>query len=192
MQDGDVSLFPRIFSGEECGRLQDRLAETIDWKSEAIRMFGKEIVVPRLTAWHGDEGTAYVYSNIRHEPTPWTPELLEIKSRIEPCCGVSFNSVLLNLYREGQDSMSWHSDDEPELGENPVIGSVSFGASRKFQFRHRRQPELRETVALASGSLLLMAGSTQHFWQHQLPKTKLTHEPRINLTFRTIKLAGKI
>ena len=188
MPDAEVALFPNLFTDEESELYLRLLQERIQWQSESIQLYGKEIPVPRLTAWHGDVGARYKYSNIQHEPIPWTFELLTIKARIEPLCDIEFNSCLLNLYRFGQDSMSWHSDDEKELGKDPVIASVSFGATRTFHFRHRFDPSLKQSIDLPSGSLLIMAGATQHFWRHQLPKTKRTIEPRINLTFRTIKL----
>ncbi|PIQ22289.1 MAG: alpha-ketoglutarate-dependent dioxygenase AlkB [Cytophagales bacterium CG18_big_fil_WC_8_21_14_2_50_42_9] len=150
-------------------------------------MFGKQIWLPRLTAWYGDPGKTYQYSGIQNEPLPWIPALLEIKQAVETLAGVPFNSVLLNYYRHGQDSMGWHADDEPKLGTNPVIASVSFGQTRRFNFRHRTIKALpKKSVLLTHGSLLLMQGSTQHFWQHQLPKTKAISAPRLNLTFRII------
>ena len=149
-------------------------------------IYGKEIDLPRLTAWYGDEGKNYSYSGIKVVPMKWTPTLLEIKSKIELVSGVIFNSVLLNYYRTGKDSVSWHSDDEPELGKNPPIGSVSFGAKRPFQLKHIENKNLKGTVELTNGSFLLMKGPTQHFWQHQIPKTTKQIGERINLTFRII------
>ena len=139
-----------------------------------------------MTAWYGDAGKTYCYSGITVEPIPWTPLLLSIKTRVEAVANTTFNSVLLNYYRGEQDSVSWHSDDEPELGQNPVIASVSFGATRKFQFKHKTNPDLRAAIDLTPGSLLIMAGATQHFWKHQIPKTTKPVGARINLTFRVI------
>src|SRR5205085_1550841 len=141
--------------------------------------------LPRLTAWYGDAGKSYTYSHIAMKSEPWTPILLYIKNRIEEVVEVSFNSVLLNLYRSGKDSVSWHQDNERELGENPVIGSVSFGGIRRFQFRHRLKKDIGKVdLNLTPGSLLIMKGTTQQCWQHQIPKTSKPVLPRINLTFR--------
>lgn len=134
----------------------------------------------------GDVGKSYTFSGIQLNPESWTPTLLKIKARVEAIANVSFNSVLLNLYRDGNDGISWHSDAEPELGQNPIIASVSFGELRRFLFKHKYQKDLKEEIALTHGSFLLMSGTTQHFWQHQIPKTKKKVNSRINLTFRTI------
>src|SRR5262249_24736355 len=147
-----------------------KLMETINWKQEKIKLYGKPIDLPRLTAWYGDEGKSYTYSGIKVDPEPWTADLLDIKQEIETVSGTSFNSVLLNLYRGELNSVAWHSDDEPELGTNPVIGSVSFGATRSFQLRHKQNKKLRVNINLTHGSYLLMKGPTQHCWQHQVPK----------------------
>jgi alkylated DNA repair dioxygenase AlkB len=149
-------------------------------------MYGKRINFPRLTAWYGDNDKPYSFSGITLNPLVWTKTLLEIKNRIEPKAGVCFNSVLLNLYRDGNDSISWHTDAEPELGKNPVIASVNFGETRNFQLRHIETKEKIE-IELVHGSLLIMQGELQHFWQHQVPKTSKKIKDRINLTFRVIK-----
>jgi len=151
-----------------------------------MNVYGKEVNLPRKTAWYGDSNKSYTFSGIHLEPEPWTPTLLQVKERIEEVAEVEFNSVLLNLYRSGSDGISWHTDAERELGENPVIGSVSFGETRRFIFRHRYDKEVKSEVDLTHGSFLLMAGETQHFWQHQIPKTSRKIEARINLTFRVI------
>ena len=140
--------------------------------------------IPRLTAWHGAAG--YVYSGIRLTPAAWTPPLLELKALAERLAGERFNSVLLNLYRDGRDSVSWHADNEPGLGRDPVIASLSLGAVRRFQLKHRRLDE-RLALDLPHGSCLIMAGATQHHWLHQLPKTTRPVGPRINLTFRHMR-----
>src|SRR5262249_13215860 len=145
---------------------------TTAWRQEVFKLFGREKLFPRLTAWYGDEGAAYTYSGLKNTPAAWTPPILEVKRAIEPPCGVTFNSVLLNRYRAGQDSVSWHADDEPEFGKNAVIASVSFGQARLFQFKHKKQKELKGSVELTHGSLLIMRGGTQENWQHQIPKTK--------------------
>jgi alkylated DNA repair dioxygenase AlkB len=139
------------------------------------------VPIPRLTAWHGEAG--YVYSGIAMQPAAWTPALLEIKRCAEHHAGQGFNSVLLNLYRDGRDSVSWHADNEPGLGRDPVIASLSLGATRRFQLKHRRNG-LRVAIDLEHGSCLVMAGATQHHWLHQLPKTARPVGPRVNLTFR--------
>lgn len=186
MPDADVRFYPAFFSPEESASLLADLTANIAWKQEQIQMFGKPVAMPRLTAWYGDEGKSYTYSGLTSHPLAWTETLLVIKSRVDAASDTTFNSVLLNLYRDGRDSMGWHSDDEPELGTNPVIASVTFGASRMFQFKHKHNPDLCAAVELTSGSLLIMAGMTQHFWKHQIPKTKQPLPPRINLTFRVI------
>ena len=165
---------------------QTQLMQEIDWQSETISLYGKTHQVPRLMAWHGDPGASYQYSGVDHEPLPWTKTLLSLKASLVNTFQVEFNSVLLNLYRHGQDSMGWHSDDEPELGRQPVIASVSLGQERKLRFRKKTNKRETVDVTLPHGSLLMMYGDCQHNWQHQLPKTSRTIEPRINLTFRKI------
>ena len=152
-------------------------------------MYGKENPVPRLEAWYGDSGKSYAYSGIRMEPNSWTPELQEIKKAIETESEIKFNSVLINYYRDGQDRVAWHSDDEKELGKNPVIGSVSLGAERTFKLRHKhyKTNELKKSIILKNGSFLLMEGTTQHHWMHEIPRTAKPIGPRINLTFRVIQ-----
>ena len=188
MPDGEVSIYHHFFSKTESDKYFRDLSEETKWRQDKINFYGKEIDLPRLTAWHGDPDKSYMYSRISMNPEPWTPTLLSIKKRIEEIAAVNFNSVLLNLYRGGRDGVSWHSDDEPDLGENPVIGSVSFGATRRFQFRHKYRKELNKIdIELTHGSFLLMKGQTQQFWQHQIPKTSKSLKPRINLTFRVIQ-----
>lgn len=186
MPDGDVVLYRALFNKQESDHLLSELKSSTKWKQEQIKMYGKLIEIPRLTAWYGDPERSYTYSKIKMNPEPWTSVLLEIKAKIEALAEVKFNSVLLNLYRGGSDGVAWHSDDEPELGENPVIGSVSFGENRRFMFRHKGNKDLKQEVNLAHGSLLIMKGKTQHNWQHQIPKVSQKVEPRINLTFRVI------
>jgi alkylated DNA repair dioxygenase AlkB len=184
--DADVTFFPTFFGREESDRLLDAVTRTTEWLQEAVEREGVRIPLPRLTAWYGEPGRSYTYSTITMEPKPWTEPLVEIKSRIELVSGTSFNTVLLNLYRSGQDAVGWHSDDEPELGEMPVIGSVSFGATRTFRLRHKKRKEQRIELELTHGSYLLMRGTTQRFWKHQVPRREDRVEPRINLTFRRI------
>ncbi len=163
-----------------------RLRDEIAWQQQSIQLFGQFRPQPRLTAWHGDAGTTYTYSGLTLEPVPWTPLLTEIRRRVEAVSGHDFNSVLLNFYRDGQDSMGLHSDDEAELGPKPCIASVSLGAPRHLIFKHRRKKTPRVRIELAPGSLLLMAGDTQRNWRHGIPKTQRDCGPRINLTFRQI------
>jgi alkylated DNA repair dioxygenase AlkB len=163
------------------------LIETIPWRSESIVLWGKAYLQPRLTAWYGDEGARYTYSGITLTPRPWTPSLLQIKQRVEALCAYTFNSVLLNYYRDGRDSMGLHSDDEPELGPTPVIASLSLGEQRTFILRHKSNKQLRPIrLPLPSASLLLMRGETQKHWRHGIEKEKRACGPRINLTFRSI------
>lgn len=184
--DGKLRLYSYLFSPEERKTFFNQLKENVDWQQEEIKLYGRTIPLPRLTAWFGDEGKTYMYSGITVEPEPWTPTLLEIKTRIEEVSERKFNSVLLNYYRNERDSVSWHSDDEPELGKDPIIGSVSFGDVRTFQLKHKTDKSLKISKDLPDGSYLEMAGSTQHHWLHQIPKRTRKIGPRINLTFRTI------
>jgi len=186
MPDAEVYLDREFFTPIESDKLLADLTANIAWEQKAIQFMGKQVLQPRLIAWYGDEGKSYSYSGLTVHPLAWTPTLLDMKTRVESAAGVTFNSVLLNLYRSGQDSVGWHSDDEPELGTNPVIASVSLGAARNFQFKHKTNPDLKMSIELTHGSLLLMRGTTQHFWKHQIPKTKKELGPRINLTFRVI------
>jgi alkylated DNA repair dioxygenase AlkB len=188
LTDAELIFYPHFFSEEESDLIFQRLLTEINWRQDKIKFYGKEINIPRLTAWYGDNGKSYTYSNIKMNPTAWTPVLLSIKNSIEEIAKISFNSVLINFYRDGKDSMGWHSDDEPELGEDPIIASVSFGGARKFQLRHRFNKTLAKVeLNLTHGSLLMMQGKTQEYWQHQIPKTAKSVMPRINLTFRIIK-----
>lgn len=185
--DAEVRYFPSFFPKNMATQFMEELENEITWQQKKIKIFGKELDQPRLTAFYGDKGLSYTYSNLTWEATEWTQPLLLMKQSIEEESKCSFNCVLLNLYRNGEDSMGWHSDDEPELGENPAIASVSFGASRKFSFRHKKNQAQKFDLQLEQGSLLLMQGATQANWHHQLPKTKKVNQSRVNLTFRTIK-----
>jgi alkylated DNA repair dioxygenase AlkB len=179
--DGEVFLVERALDTADADRLLDELGTSIAWRQETATVMGRRVAIPRLTAWHGEAG--YVYSGIAMAPAAWTPPLLELKRCAEAHAGQAFNSVLLNLYRDGRDSVSWHADNEPGLGRNPVIASISLGATRRFQLKHRGSGE-RVAIDLSHGSCLVMAGATQHHWLHQLPKTARPVGPRINLTFR--------
>jgi alkylated DNA repair dioxygenase AlkB len=188
MPDAEARLWPAAFEPEEASQLLGELIAGIDWQQEEVLIFGQRRPVPRLVAWHGDPGASYTYSGTPHDPLPWTETLDRIRSRVFALTGSGFNSVLLNLYRDGRDGMGWHADDEPELGRDPVIASVSLGAPRRFCFRHRRDRALKLDVTLSNGSLLLMSGATQHHWVHSVPKTALPAGRRLNLTFRTVAL----
>ncbi|AMR32826.1 2OG-Fe(II) oxygenase [Mucilaginibacter sp. PAMC 26640] len=177
---------PEFFSAGEVAELTPKLKSTIRWTQETIQMYGKLLNTPRLTAWYGDNSKTYAFSGKKYDPHPWTPELLLIKARVDAACGITFNSVLLNLYRNGNDSVAWHADDEPELGKNPMIASVSFGQVRRFDVRHKSDHTLKYSVDLENGSLLIMRGDLQHQWEHQVPKSAKALRERINLTFRVI------
>ena len=185
----DIEIFENHFEENQAHALLKSLESSIPWHQNKIKFYGKESLVPRLESWHGDSGMSYTYSGITMHAKPWTDDLLEIKQSIEPFAKTTFNSVLINFYRDGKDRVAWHSDDEKELGKNPVIGSVSLGAERKFKLRHKRfkENQLRHEILLGNGSFLLMTGPIQHNWLHEIPRTAKPIGPRINLTFRVIK-----
>lgn len=186
----DLRLLPRWLAVDEADMLLEELRHSIPWEVHRIRIFGREVDSPRLSCWIGDPDATYVYSRTRFEPHAWTDALADLRLRAEQACGARFNSVLANLYRDGQDAMGWHSDDEPELGPQPVIASVSLGAERRFCMRPRAKDAPRRAVQgieLPHGSLLRMAGETQRNYQHALPRAKAAAGPRINLTFRWIE-----
>lgn len=183
-KDGEVLYFPQIFTTDESDQYFKTLLEETPWKQESIVIYGKEMMQPRLTAWYGDHD--YKYSGLIMQAKPWTPTLLEIKKQVEAIANKNFNSALLNQYRNGNDSVGWHRDNEKELGINPVIASVSFGATRNFQFKHFTEKNLKAEIELTHGSLLLMRGETQHHWLHSIPKSKQAVGTRINITFRVI------
>ena len=185
VEGGALVLYPDFFAAEQTGLL-DSLAREASWSQHEVRLFGKRIPAPRLSAWHGEVGCAYRYSGTTYTPSPLTPAMLHIRTRIEAVCGAGFNGVLLNLYRSGGDSMGWHSDDEPELGAAPLIASVSLGAARRFLLRRRDDHRQRMELDLPAGSLLVMEPPLQAFWQHALPRTQRPCAPRLNLTWRRI------
>ncbi|USP07278.1 alpha-ketoglutarate-dependent dioxygenase AlkB [Vibrio sp. LQ2] len=185
--DGKLLWVEHFLTPTQADHAFSVLTQELDWQQEAITLFGKSVLQPRLQAWYGDK--AYTYSGLTMPPNVWTPMLADLKQRCELLAGQAFNSVLANLYRDGQDSMGWHQDNEPELGQQPVIASLSLGETRRFVLRHLHSKEKFE-LPLSHGSLLIMAGNTQHFWQHCVPKTVRTLEPRINLTFRLIHGGG--
>lgn len=190
MPGGSVHYFPDFFHRTEASRFHVSLREEMRWARGEVTIFGKSHRIPRLEAWHGDPGASYKYSGLQHDPAPWTETLQVILDRLKDFRrDFDFNSVLGNLYRDGNDAMGWHSDDEPELGENPCICSVSLGASRDFIFRHRTRKDLDSIkIHLEVGSLLIMEGPTQENWQHSIPRRRGKNSPgeRINLTFRKI------
>lgn len=187
MEDAEVDFLEGFYTQDEARLYFQALLEESAWRHEMLRLWGKEIAQPRLTAWYGDAGKEYRFSGLSLQPNPWTPLLLKMKQDILAATGDDFNSVLLNLYRNEQDSVAWHSDDESELGKQPVIVSLSLGATRTFKFRHKTKGH-KVSVDLPAGSLLRMAGGTQRYWAHAVLKEKVPMEARINLTFRQIQL----
>jgi len=187
IRDADISYLDHLELGQPDTEMLQRLIAEIAWRSKEVVMWGRKLPQPRLTAWYGDPGARYAYSGIELHPLPWTPLLLDIKSRVEEVAGLAFNSVLLNYYRDNHDSIGFHSDDEPELGARPVIASLSLGQERTFILKHKRSKSVSPVhLRLASGSLLLMKGETQRCWRHGILKENRSCGPRINLTFRTI------
>ena len=184
--DGRVELVPDFIPVAERAGLIDALRATIPFEAKEIRILGRNVAQPRLTAWIGDPSAVYTYSGARHEPAPWPPLLAALRERIGQAVGVRFNSVLCNLYRDGSDSMGLHADRERELGTNPVIASLSLGAVRRFQLRHRKRRDERLDLDLPDGSLLVMSGALQHHYRHGVPKQPKIDAPRINLTFRWV------
>jgi alkylated DNA repair dioxygenase AlkB len=187
MPDADVSYLAHLALAQSDTETLQRLIADVPWRCEEVMMWGRPIPQPRLTAWYGDPGARYAYSGLALDPLPWTPLLGDIKARVEAASGESFNSALLNYYRDERDSIGFHSDNEPELGEEPVIASLSLGAERTFILRHKRSKQVPPVhLRLASGSLLLMRGATQRCWRHGIGKESQPCAPRINLTFRRI------
>lgn len=187
LPDADIAYYPNFFDSNRANELFEKLKNEIPWQQDNITVFGKTHPQPRLTSLFGNEGKPYNYSNIVMQPNAWNPLVLFIKNEIEEICNENFTTVLLNYYRDGKDSNGWHADNEKELGRNPVIASVSFGAERFFHLQHNTIKEQKLKINLEDGSLLIMKGTTQHFWKHQIPKTAKEIGPRINLTFRIIR-----
>lgn len=187
MVDADVRFMQGFYRPPLSAQYMDDLLEEIAWREEKIRLWGKEYMQPRLSAWYGDTGSSYTYSGVVLDPHPWTATLQRIRQDIENVCSHRFNSVLLNLYRDEKDCVGWHSDAEAELGDAPVIASLSLGETRIFRLRHKTRKEMKSvSIELTDGSLLLMAGSTQKCWQHTVPRQSRPCGKRINLTFRSI------
>ncbi|PZX92413.1 alpha-ketoglutarate-dependent dioxygenase AlkB [Flavobacterium aquariorum] len=187
LPDAEIIYFPAFLSKEEADSLFQELLKNTPWQQDEITVYGKKHLQPRLTALYGNEGKPYSYSNITMQPHYWTLTLQKIKSLVESASDTNFTTVLLNYYRDGSDSNGWHADNEKELGTNPVIASLSLGAERNFQLKHNFDTTQKKNLILENGSLLLMKGTTQHFWKHQVPKTTKPIGSRINLTFRIIK-----
>ena len=184
--DASIIYYPNFFSTEESDILFNTLQKEIPWQQDDIKVYGKVYPQPRLTALFGNEGKSYSYSNITMHPHKWSPLLMSIKEKVEKATEAMYSTVLLNYYRDGKDSNGWHADNEKELGTNPIIASLSFGAARMFQLKHNHLDNQKINLTLENGSLLLMKGTTQHFWKHQIPKTTKPIGPRIILTFRII------
>ncbi len=186
IDDGDILWIKRFLPKAEADTLFQTLQTEIPWRQDSLRIAGKDTPIPRLQAWYGDPGMTYTYSGLKLDPLPWTPTLAALKARLEDYSDCHFNSLLANLYRNEQDSVGWHADDEPELGENPAIASLSLGDTRDFQLKHRQHQDRKLTLPLQHGDLLIMKGALQHHWLHQIPKSRTPCGPRINLTFRRI------
>jgi alkylated DNA repair dioxygenase AlkB len=186
--DGVADYYGKVMRQSEASHYYDRLMNTIEWRNDEAVIFGRHIITKRKVAWYGDGKFSYTYSNITRHALAWTKELLELKQLAESLTGASFNSCLLNLYHNGDEGVAWHSDDEKALAPNGAIASLTFGAERKFSFRHKKTKETT-SVLLESGSLLVMKDETQTAWLHSLPKSKKVTTPRINLTFRTMVIS---
>lgn len=186
-KDGTVNYYGKLLSSQQSSHYLAVLLSTIDWKNDEAIIFGKQIITKRKVAWYGDTNFNYTYSKTTKQALIWTKELLELKAIIEQKTGERFNSCLLNLYHSGDEGMGWHSDAEKDLKKNGAIASVSFGAERKFSFKHKQTQET-VSILLENGSLLMMTNQTQTHWLHRLPPTKTVAKPRVNLTFRTIVL----
>ena len=186
-QNGEVHYYGKLFSRNDADDYFNYLLQEIEWKNDEAIIFGKKIITKRKVAWYGDRDFEYTYSKVTKRALPWTKELLALKSIAEVQSGETYNSCLLNLYHTGEEGMAWHSDGEKDLKKNGAISSLSFGAERKFAFKHKTTKET-VSIFLEHGSLLVMKGSTQTHWLHRLPPTKLIKTPRVNLTFRTIDL----
>jgi len=184
-KDGTVNYYGKVFDQKKANYYLEALLKTIAWRNDEAIIFGKKIITKRKVAWYGEKAFEYTYSKTTKRALPWTKELLELKTRVEEHTGDTFNSCLLNLYQNGNEGMAWHSDGEKDLKREGTIASLSFGADRKFSFKHKKTKQKIDLV-LTHGSLLAMKGSTQSNWLHRLPPTKLVLKPRVNLTFRTI------
>lgn len=190
LPDAELRYQPHWLPAAQADTLLAALQREIAWQTQRIRLFGRWHDSPRLSCWIGDAGAVYSYSGTRFAPQPWPPLLAELRVRIEHAAATRFNSVLANRYRDGRDAMGWHSDDEPELGPQPVIASLSLGAERRFAFKRKQAGARSQTLPLAHGSLLIMAGATQRHYRHALPRSTRVTGERINLTFRWVAAAS--
>lgn len=187
LADAELRYLPNWLAAVEADAWLAALVAETPWEQPQVLLHGKAYPVPRLVAWYGDPEARYRYSGLVHQPLPWTPLLTEIRQRVEAECGQPLNGVLLNYYRDGQDSMGWHSDDEVELGRNPLVASLNLGGARRFDLRRKGSTRIEHSLTLEHASLLVMGGATQHHWQHQVAKTRQPCAPRLNLTFRLIR-----
>jgi alkylated DNA repair dioxygenase AlkB len=187
LDDGELHYLPRWLPEPVADQWFSGLQAQTPWEQPRVHLFGHDHPVPRRVAWYGDPQASYTYSGLKHQPLAWTPLLASIRQQVEAQVHSPLNAVLLNLYRDGQDSMGWHSDDEAVLGRNPLIASLSLGGARRFDLRRKGQGRIAHSLQLEHGSLLVMRGATQHYWQHQVAKTRRPCATRINLTFRWIK-----
>jgi alkylated DNA repair dioxygenase AlkB len=186
LADADLRYFPRWVDADLADGWLSEISAQTSWSQPQIKLYGRSIAVPRLVAWYGDADAHYRYSGFTHEPLTWTPLLADIRQRVQQQVGQRLNGVLLNYYRDGQDAMGWHSDDERELGQQPLVVSLNLGATRRFDFRRKGTSGIEYSISLEHGSLLVMSGLTQHYWQHQIARTRKVRAPRLNLTFRQI------
>jgi alkylated DNA repair dioxygenase AlkB len=187
LPDAELQLHTQWLDSAIADDWLNELNAKTPWQQPHVKIYGRQLPVPRLVAWYGDAEARYRYSGLTHQPLPWTPLLALIRAQVEAAVGQPLNGVLLNYYRDGQDSMGWHSDDEGELGANPLIASLNLGGTRRFDLRRKGQSRIEHSLPLQHGSLLVMRGPTQHHWQHQVAKTRSLCAPRLNLTFRLIK-----
>lgn len=186
LPDAELDFYPQWLNAELADLWLQQLHRQTPWQQPEVNLFGRCHPVPRLLAWYGDAGIGYRYSGLYHVPLPWTPLLAQIRTQLVDFVGQPLNGLLLNYYRDGQDSMGWHSDDEAELGRDPIVVSLSLGGGRRFDLRRKGQQRIEHSLHLDHGSLLVMRGSTQHYWQHQIAKTRKSCAPRLNLTFRYV------
>lgn len=187
LPEAEIILYPQAIAKERADALFEQLRREVAWERRKGKLYGREYEVPRLQAWYGDSGVSYVYSGMKLVAEGWLAVLRELRDWLETVEPAGYNAVLANHYRDGNDGVGWHSDDEPGLGDEPVIASLSFGATRRFDLAHRERKDLKTSIDLTHGSLLLMKGSTQRCWRHQIPRQRKITSPRINLTFRVMK-----
>jgi alkylated DNA repair dioxygenase AlkB len=187
LADAELSFYPDWLDAATAAQWLQALVAQTPWQQPQLMLYGRAVTVPRLVAWYSDADVRYGYSGHTHQALPWTPLLAQIRADLEQRLGQRFNGVLLNYYRDGQDSMGWHSDDEAELGRDPVIASLNLGGTRRFDLRRVGENRIAHSLSLTDGSLLVMAGSTQHHWQHQVAKTRSLCAPRLNMTFRLVR-----